>query len=198
MSRLLKTIVHLIIICTLVCVVGLVVPPFFGVTTVIMDDSDSLTNLPMGSVTYAIPVKTTDMYVGDPILVQEDGKNYRYNLESINLENGTGTVVNPAISSDKKITVAVRDYVPKVVVTIGFIGYLMVATKSLEGMIILGLAVLFLIILYIIAELWKKEPADDSQDEEEEEDDEEEETRAKRPVKTAKELRQEERIKSDS
>ena len=32
------------------------------------------------------------------------------------------------------------------------------ATESIEGLIILGLAVLFLVILYIVAELLKKEP----------------------------------------
>ena len=46
-------------------------------------------------------------------------------------------------------------------ITIGYVGYLLIATESIEGLIILGLAVLFLVILYIIAELWKKEPQDD-------------------------------------
>ena len=57
MSKFLKFIVHFIVICTIVCVVGLAVPPFLGITTEIMDDSGKETNLPMGSVTYAIPVK---------------------------------------------------------------------------------------------------------------------------------------------
>lgn len=41
-------------------------------------------------------------------------------------------------------------------VTVPLIGYLMAATESTEGIIVLALAVLFLIILYVIAELWKK------------------------------------------
>ena len=64
----------------------------------------------------------------------------------------------------KDFTIKVGDYVPKVVVTIGYVGYLMVATESIEGLIILGLVVLFLIILYVIAELWKKEPDDIEED----------------------------------
>ena len=183
MSKFLKFIVHFIVICTMICVLGLALPPFFGVTTVIMDDPEKTTNLPMGSVTYAIPVKTTEITVGDPILVQEDSKDYRYNVNSINLENGTGTVVNPAVSGGELITVAVRDYVPRVVVTIGLVGYLMVATKSVEGLIIIGLVVLFLIILYVIAELWKKEP----------EQDEEDEDPAAGYVKSKKELKKEEK-----
>ena len=39
MSKVLKFIVHFIVICTIVCVVGLAVPPFLGITTEIMDDS---------------------------------------------------------------------------------------------------------------------------------------------------------------
>ena len=55
---------------------------------------------------------------------------------------------------------AIGSYLPKIVVTIPFIGYLMAATKSIEGLIVLGLTVLFLIILYVIAELWKKDQDD--------------------------------------
>lgn len=160
MSRFLKFIVHFIVICTVICVVALIAPPFWGVTTVIMDNTDKETNLPLGSVTYAIPVDTEDVEVGTPILVQEDGKTYRYNVASINMENMTGTVIDPTVSNGEAITVSVKNKVPKVVVTIGVVGYLIVATESIEGLIILGLIVLFLIILYVIAELWKKEPAD--------------------------------------
>ena len=50
MSKFLKFIVHFFVICTIVCVLGLALPPFFGVRTVIMDSSDKATNLPVGSV----------------------------------------------------------------------------------------------------------------------------------------------------
>ena len=56
MSKFLKFIVHFVVICTILCVVALAVPPFFGVTTEIRDDSTVKSNLAMGSVTYAIPV----------------------------------------------------------------------------------------------------------------------------------------------
>ena len=59
MSKVLKFIVHFVVICTLICVLGLVLPPFFGVRTVIVDKSDKATNLPVGSVTYAIPEKSS-------------------------------------------------------------------------------------------------------------------------------------------
>ena len=83
MSKFLKFIVHFIVICTIVCVVGLAVPPFLGITTEIMDDSGKETNLPMGSVTYAIPVKIKEAAVGDSILYQTDSKAYRYMIKRI-------------------------------------------------------------------------------------------------------------------
>lgn len=182
MSRFLKFIVHFIVICTVICVVALIAPPFWGITTVIMDNTDKETNLPLGSVTYAIPVDTEDVEIGTPILVQEDGKTYRYNVASVNLENMTGTVIDPTVSNGEPITVAVKNKVPKVVITIGVIGYLIVATESIEGLIILGLIVLFLIILYVIAELWKKEPVD--RDNEDDDD---------TYIKSRKELKREEK-----
>ena len=161
MSKFLKFIVHFIVICTIICVVGLAVPPFLGITTEILDDSSKETNLPMGSVTYAIPVKTEKAAVGDSILYQGDSKAYTYMITEIDQENKTFQVIDASNSKEKALTVQAKEYFPKVVITIGYVGYLLIATESIEGLIILGLAVLFLIILYIIAELWKKDPQDD-------------------------------------
>ncbi len=183
MSKFLKFIVHLVVICAIVIALGLTIPPFFGVDTVVVTDSAQATNLPMGSVTYAIPVKTEEIRENDPILVQEDSNTYRYNVRRIDQASGTGTVVDPSVTDGKEITVAVPDYVKKCVITIGYVGYLLIATKSTEGLIILGLVILFLIILYIIAELWKR----DDRGYEEEYDP------AGGYVKSAKELKREEK-----
>lgn len=162
MSKFLKFIVHFVVICTILCVIALAVPPFFGVTTEIRDDSTVKSNLAMGSVTYAIPVKTEEAALGTPILVNDENDAvYRYTLASADVANGTGTAMDPTVSQGQPINVAIGSYLPKIVVTIPFIGYLMAATKSIEGLIVLGLSVLFLIILYVIAELWKKEPDDE-------------------------------------
>lgn len=182
MSKFLKFIVHFIVICTIACVVGLAVPPFLGITTEIIDDTSRETNLPMGSVTYAIPVKTEEAAIGDSILYQSESEAYRYMITEMDQENKTFTVINLKNSNSDPITVQVKDYIPKVVVTIGWIGYLLLATESIEGLIIVGLAVLFLIILYIIAELCKKEPKEEYEEELENE-----------YVKSKKELKREEK-----
>lgn len=164
MSKFLKFIVHFIVICTIICVVGLALPPFLGITTEIMDDSSKDTNLPMGSVTYAIPVKTDEATVGDSILYQADSKAYRYMITEMDKETNIFKVIDSSDKNAESVTVEVKNYIPKVVITIGYVGYLLIATESIEGLIILGLAVLFLVILYIVAELLKKEPQDDDYD----------------------------------
>ena len=194
MSKVLKFIVHLVVICTLVCVLGLVLPPFFGVRTVIVDKADEATNLPVGSVTYAIPEKSSAISVGTPILVQKDSKTYKYTITDLDASKGTGTVTDQSVSGGKTLTIKVGDYVPKVVITIGYVGYLLVATESIEG----------LIILYVIAELWKKEP-DDIQDDMEDPEPgyvkskkelkREEKARARRMREEEKEILQEEKAR---
>lgn len=186
MSKFLKFIVHFVMLCTIICVVALTVPPFYGIETVIVDDNSEVTNLELGSVTYAIPANVAEVTLGTPLLVKdvEDGvtKTYKYNLATVDLENGTGTVIDSSAAERETINVSIKNMVPKVVITIPYLGYLWVATQSIEGLIVLGLAILFLVILYVIAELWKKEPDDEEEDYEEEV-----------PVKSAKELKREEK-----
>ena len=187
MSKFLKFIVHFVIVCTIILVLALALPPFFGVTTEIVDSSEKATNLPLGSVTYAIPVRTEEVGSGTPILVDDEGGKYRYNLVSVDTQTGTGTVVDPYGSAAESINVSVKNWVPKVVVTIGLVGYLLVATESIEGLIVIGLVILFLIILYVIAELCRKDK---------EVLDEYEDLRGdRRHVKTKKELKMEEKAR---
>ena len=49
MSKFLKTIVNIILIGSILVSAGLLIPPFLGVTTVIVDDLDMETNLPIGT-----------------------------------------------------------------------------------------------------------------------------------------------------
>lgn len=186
MSKFLKFIVHFVIICTIAVVLGLALPPFFGVKTVIVDNKNKETNLAMGSVTYAIPVKTETVNAGAPILVQDGEGTYRYNLVSVDRQTNTGVAIDPEATASENINVSVKNWVPKVVVTVPLIGYLMAATESTEGIIVLALAVLFLIILYVIAELWKKpETLDEYEDLQGD----------RRYLKTQKELKMEEKAR---
>ena len=85
---------------------------------------------------------------------------------------GTASVKNVISGDTTEITV--RATVSKVIVTIPVIGFLSMAAQSREGIMIIGLAILFLVILFILSEVWKRDEEEDEEEEEEDEEDEDE------------------------
>mgnify|MGYP004470641369 CR=1 FL=1 len=171
MSKVLKTIVNVILFCAIVVAAGLLIPPFAGVTTVMVDDVDMQTNLSQGSVAYAVEKDSSELKQGDKVLVSQDGGQYVYVVDSI---DGSSVVLDDQLSTDGGTTQQeLGSTVQKVMLVVPVIGYVSMALRSTEGLIIVGLAVVFVIILFILAEVWKK---DDDEDEEEDEDDEEDES----------------------
>ena len=171
MSKVLKTIVNVILFCAIVVAAGLLIPPFAGVTTVMVDDVDMQTNLSQGSVAYAVEKDSSELKQGDKVLVSQDGGQYVYVVDSI---DGSSVVLDDQLSTDGGTTQQeLGSTVQKVMLVVPVIGYVSMALRSTEGLIIVGLAVVFVIILFILAEVWKK---NDDEDEEEDEDDEEDES----------------------
>lgn len=171
MSKVLKTIVNVILFCAIVVAAGLLIPPFAGVTTVVVDDVDMQTNLSQGSVAYAVEKDSSELKQGDKVLVSQDGGQYVYVVDSI---DGSSVVLDDQLSTDGGTTQQeLGSTVQKVMLVVPVIGYVSMALRNTEGLIIVGLVVVFVIILFILAEVWKK---DDDEDEEEDEDDEEDES----------------------
>ena len=171
MSKVLKTIVNVILFCAIVVAAGLLIPPFAGVTTVMVDDVDMQTNLSQGSVAYAVEKDSSELKQGDKVLVSQDGGQYVYVVDSI---DGSSVVLDDQLSTDGGTTQQeLGGTVQKVMLVVPVIGYVSMALRNTEGLIIVGLVVVFVIILFILAEVWKK---DDDEDEEEDEDDEEDES----------------------
>lgn len=174
MSKFLKVIVNVILICAIVVAGGLLIPPFAGVTTVIVDELDMDTNLAKGTVAYAVSTQGGDLKNGSKVLISEGASQYVYEITGTNGEN---FVLEDKLSTDggtieKKLGNTAR----KVVLIVPYIGYVSMALRTTEGLIIVGLAVVFIIILFILAEIWKKDEEDDeTEDGEEEGFDEEEE-----------------------
>ena len=73
MSKVLKTIVNVILFCAIVVAAGLLIPPFAGITTVMVDDVDMQTNLPQGSVAYAVEKDRSELKQGDKVLISQEG-----------------------------------------------------------------------------------------------------------------------------
>ena len=156
MSKFLKFIVHMVILLTILDVLALAVPPFVGINTAIIDGTKE-SNLPKGSVTYAEPVSVNEIKAEDSILVQEGESVYRYKVLATDAEKGSFDVYDQTDVEAGQKTVTLKNTAPRVVVTVGYIGYLVIATQSMEGLIIIGLVILFLIILFILSELWRKD-----------------------------------------
>lgn len=172
MSKVLKTIVNVILFCAFVVAAGLLIPPFAGITTVMVDDVDMQTNLPQGSVAYAVEKDRSELKQGDKVLISQEGRQYVYVVDSI---DGSSVVLDDQLSTDGGTTQQeLGSTVQKVMLVVPVIGYVSMALRSTEGLIIVGLAVVFVIILFILAEVWKKD--DDEEEDEENEDAQEDES----------------------
>ena len=178
MSKVLKTIVNVILFCAIVVAAGLLIPPFAGITTVMVDDVDMQTNLPQGSVAYAVEKDRSELKQGDKVLISQEGRQYVYVVDSI---DGSSVVLDDQLSTDGGTTQQeLGSTVQKVVLVVPVIGYVSMALRSTEGLIIVGLAVVFVIILFILAEVWKKD--DDEEEDEENEDAQEDEFEEEEPA----------------
>lgn len=172
MSKVLKTIVNVILFCAIVVAAGLLILPFAGITTVMVDDVDMQTNLPQGSVAYAVEKDRSELKQGDKVLISQEGRQYVYVVDSI---DGSSVVLDDQLSTDGGTTQQeLGSTVQKVMLVVPVIGYVSMALRSTEGLIIVGLAVVFVIILFILAEVWKKD--DDEEEDEEDEDGQEDES----------------------
>lgn len=171
MSKLLKVIVNTLLLLAILSAGALVIPPFAGITTLVSDGMGN-TNISRGAVTYAKKTDTSSVATGDKILVDDNSGKYIYTIQSLDTAAGTASVKNVISGDATEITV--RETVSKVIVTIPVIGFLSMAAQSREGIMIIGLAVLFLVILFILSEVWKRDEEEDEEEEEEEEEDEDE------------------------
>ncbi len=162
MSKLLKVIVNTLLLLAILSAGALVIPPFAGITTLVSDGMGN-TNISRGAVTYAKKTDTSSVAAGDKILVDDNSGKYIYTIQSLDTAAGTASVKNVISGDTTEITV--RATVSKVIVTIPVIGFLSMAAQSREGIMIIGLAILFLVILFILSEVWKR---DEEEDEEEE------------------------------
>ena len=172
MSKFLKAIVNIVLLVAILSAGALLIPPLLGVTTKVSDGTGN-TNLSRGSVTYATSAQATELEVGDRILQEDSNGSYIYTVSSIAADTSTYTVTDEVSgnTTDLQLTGGVQ----KVALTVPVIGMLSLTLQSREGIIILGLCVAFLIILFILSEVWRKDDDDDEDEDEEEDADEAEE-----------------------
>lgn len=193
MSKLLKVIVNTLLLLAILSAGALVIPPFVGITTLVSDGMGN-TNISRGAVTYAKKTDTSSVATGDKILVDDNSGKYIYTIQSLDTAAGTASVKNVISGDATEITV--RETVSKVIVTIPVIGFLSMAAQSREGIMIIGLAILFLVILFILSEVWKRDEEEDEEEEEEDDEDEDDE-KASEELRSRKKAALEEKKKRE-
>ena len=194
MSKLLKVIVNTLLLLAILSAGALVIPPFVGITTLVSDGMGN-TNISRGAVTYAKKTDTSSVATGDKILVDDNSGKYIYTIQSLDTAAGTASVKNVISGDATEITV--RATVSKVIVTIPVIGFLSMAAQSREGIMIIGLAILFLVILFILSEVWKRDEEEDEEEEEEDEDEDEDDEKASEELRSRKKAALEEKKKRE-
>lgn len=177
MSKVLKFIVNLVVLLSIVVAVALLVPPLLGVDTVINDNSNIETNLPVGAVAYGRQVDTEKLKKEDKILYMEGSAQYVYEIQDMDTTAGSYKVKDVYNKNSDAESITLQDKVSKVVITIPFIGYAAIALQSKTGLMVVGAVIILLIILFILSEVLRRGDDDEEEEEEEyeEEDDEDEE-----------------------
>lgn len=196
MSKFLKVIVNLVVLFSIVVAATLLVPPFVGVDTVMNDNTNTETNIPVGSVAYGKEIKVKELKKKDRIIYSEGSSTYVYEITDMDASAGAYEVKDPYSKSSEAEVVTLQKSVPKVAVVVPFIGYAAIALQSKEGLIVIGLGIVLLIILFILSELWRKDDDDDEDDEEEDnedEDDDDEDDEEEMSRKERRRLKKEEK-----
>lgn len=165
------------VLLSIVVAVALLVPPLLGVDTVINDNSNIETNLPVGAVAYGRQVDTEKLKKEDKILYMEGSAQYVYEIQDMDTTAGSYKVKDVYNKNNDAESITLQDKVSKAVITIPFIGYAAIALQSKTGLMVVGAVIILLIILFILSEVLRRGDDDEEEDEEEyeEEDDEDEE-----------------------
>ena len=167
MSRFLKVIVNVVLICALLSAAALLVPSLVGVEMDIIENDRVETNLPVGSVVYGKVKNLQDIKFGDEVFVSEsDGSKYLYRVNAVDAENST-VVLKDAKNDAAETVEKEASSLCVAMITVPLLGYLAAAAGSVKGWIIIGLVALLLLLLFVLSEIWRKDKL-----KEEEEDDE--------------------------
>ena len=167
MSKFLKVIVNLVLVCALLSAAALLVPSLLGVEMNIIENDRVETNLSVGTVVYGQTKSLQDVEFADNVFVEEsDGSKYLYRVNAVDAESDT-VVLKDARNDAAQTVEKTVSSLCVAYVTVPVLGYLAVAAGSVKGWVIIGLVAILLLLLFILSEIWRKDKL-----KEEEEDDE--------------------------
>ena len=167
MSKFLKFIVNIVLVCALLSAAALLVPSLLGVEMNIIENDRVETNPSVGTVVYGKTKSLQEVEFGDDVFVEEtDGSQYLYRVNAVDAENGTVVLKNARNDAAETVQKTVSSLCVAYI-TVPVLGYLAVAAGSVKGWVIIGLVAVLLLLLFILSEIWRKDKL-----KEEEEDDE--------------------------
>ena len=171
MSKFLKFLVNLFLVLAILVTGAIFLPPVLGVNTTVVDSETMDTNLPLGSITYSKTVNVLDLQEGNEVLKEVGSSVHAYIIETGDVNTGKYTVRDAIGKTSGTTEISLRNNVSKVVLTVPYLGYIVMLMQTPEGMIIAVLLVIFVIILFVLSELWKHNEEEDEADEEDVVDD---------------------------
>ena len=125
------------------------------------DNSTAETNLPVGSVAYGKQTDAVNLKKGQKIVYTKNNQAYVYEISDVSdAENDTYLVKDAYDKKTEERSVELSGDVMKLSFVVPLIAYAAIAVQSKEGLILIGLGIVFLIILFILAELWRKDKKD--------------------------------------
>lgn len=200
MSKFLKIIVNIVLVCALLSAAALLVPSLLGVEMNIIENDRVETNLSVGTVIYGQTKNLQDIEFGDNVFVEEaDGSRYLYRVNAVDGANGTVVLRDAkkdvAENVEKSVSSLCVAYI-----TVPVLGYLAIAAGSVKGWVIIGLVALLLLLLFILSEIWRKDKLKEEEEDDEDGDAEEMEmarAEKKRLKKEKKAQKKEDRVADD-
>lgn len=150
MARFFKYLFHLLLIAYIAIVLALVIPPLLGFTTAtVMENTEA--NQPVGTVNYAKRIPLQDLQIGEKILVTGSDSVHVYTVQNVNAEQSVVAVADSDLGE-----IPVRSYVYKMAYSVPFIGYVIIALQSMEGVIVLAMIAVLLLLLCILTSVWSR------------------------------------------
>lgn len=150
MARFFKFIFRVLLIVYIAVVLALIVPPLVGFTTATVQET-SERNQSVGTVDYAKRIPLQDLKPGEQILVTGTNSVKVYTVQFVDTEQSVVTVADAQAQQ-----IPVRSYVYKVVLAVPYIGYIIIALQTMEGMIVLAMIAILLILLCVLTGIWSK------------------------------------------
>lgn len=155
MSKVFRVLVDIFIAVCLIAVAALLVPPLIGVKTEVAAPAMDR-NLTEGTVTYGVRRPAATLSKGDEIVFSDEEipSLYLYTVISVDADNSVLTVLDPATSQELDLEVGKN--ITKKVLVLPYLGYILLALRSPNGLAMLISAAAFLVALFLIALLWDK------------------------------------------